>query len=231
MKNTQVVAALFASPSKAFAELNERPRVWFPLLWTVVATIVVTIWYYALVDFSWLVEETLSGNPDTAHLTDAQRQQAAAFMSRSVMMATAVIGTVFFFVGARLLEAVYYLLAGNITGVRKPFKNWFALGWWTGLPSLVGILAAAPILLLSDNNQISSGTLSPLSLNEIFFHKGMAEPGFTLLTSVTLIHPIIWGLTIVAVRVWSGRSWWFSILFSMLPVLLVYGAWAAFAFR
>lgn len=231
MNNTQLVAALATSPSKAFAELNEQPRVWFPLLLTVIAAVGITAWYYSVVDFSWLVEQILSGNPDSARMTDAQRQQAATFMSRGFLMGTSVITIALFLVGARLVEAVYYLLAGNITGVQKPFKNWFALGWWTGLPGLISVVPAALILLLSDNNQISSSAMAPLSLNELFFHKGMAERGFTLLTTLTLVHPIIWGLTVVGVHVWSGRSWWFSSLFSLLPPLLVYATWAAFALR
>jgi hypothetical protein len=227
MKNIQIVTALATSPSKAFAELNERPRVWFPLLLTVIALVGLTAWYYEFVDFSWLVDQTLSGN----QYSDAQRQQVAAFMTRGVLMGTSLIAIPIFLLGARLVEAVYYLLAGNLTGVQKPFKNWFALAWWTGLPGLISVVPAALILLLSDNNQISSSAMAPLSLNELIFHKGMAERGFTLLTTLTLIHPIIWGLTVVGVHVWSGRSWLYSTLFSLLPPLLVYGTWAAFALR
>jgi hypothetical protein len=73
--------------------------------------------------------------------------------------------------------------------------------------------------------------MAPLSLNELFFHKGMAEPGFNLLTALTLVHPVIWGLTVVGVQAWSGRSWLFGSVFSLLPPLLVYGSWAAFALR
>lgn len=230
MTNIQLVTALATSPSKVFAELNERPRVWFPLLLTVIATVGITAWYYAFVDFSWLVDQTLSSDPNSARMTDEQRQQAAAFMSRGVLMGTSIIAVALFVLGARVAEAVYYLLAGNLTGTQKPFKNWFALGWWTGLPGLISIVPAALILLLSDNNQISSSAMSPLSLNELFFNKGMGERGFTLLTTLTLVHPVIWGLTVIGVRVWSGRSWLFSTIFSLLPPLLVYGTWAAFAF-
>ena len=35
----------------------------------------------------------------------------------------------------------------------------------------------------------------------------------------------------VGVRVWSNRSWLFSILFTALPYLLIYGIWAFFALR
>ena len=36
---------------------------------------------------------------------------------------------------------------------------------------------------------------------------------------------------IVGVRVWSQRSWAFSAIFILLPIVVLYGLWAAFAFR
>jgi hypothetical protein len=230
MTNIELATTLVTHPSKALAELDAQPRVWFPLVLTLVATVGITIWYYTFVDFSWFVDQTLS-DPGSARMTDAQRQQAAAFISRGVLMGTSVVSVAIFLLGARVAEAVYYLIAGNLTGVQKPFKNWFALGWWTGLPGVISAVAAALTLLLSDTHQIASSAIAPLSLNELFFHKEMTERGFTLLTTLTLIHPIIWSLTVVGVRVWSGRSWLFSALFALIPPFFVYGTWAALSLR
>jgi hypothetical protein len=95
------------------------------------------------------------------------------------------------------------------------------------LPSLLGILASAALLLASDTHQIDNGELAVLSLNELFFHVPFGGKGHTLLTTLTILHPWMWWLTALGVRVWTGRSWTFSALFALLPVVVGYGAWAA----
>lgn len=94
------------------------------------------------------------------------------------------------------------------------------------MPSLLGVVASAALLLATDTNQIDAGALAALSLNELFFHVPMAGKGYTLLTTLTLLQPWMWWLTALGVRVWTGRSWTFSAIFALLPVVVGYGAWA-----
>jgi hypothetical protein len=86
-------------------------------------------------------------------------------------------------------------------------------------------------VLTATSNQVAYEEVSVLSLNELFFNKSVTDKGFTLLSSLTLIHPWAWWLTVVGVRVWSGRSWQFSSVFALAPIVLVYGGWALWAFR
>jgi hypothetical protein len=65
----------------------------------------------------------------------------------------------------------------------------------------------------------------------LFFHKSMNERGFALLSSLTVIHPWVWWLSVLGVRVWSGKSWLFSSLFALTPIVIMYGGWAAWAFK
>lgn len=231
MKNTELSLAVLTSPSSAFAELQERPRFWFPLLAVLIGVVALMAWYYSFVDVQWLMEQTLSTNPRTAQMTEAQRAQAIAQTSRGMMLWSSVIIVAVVVALLRLLEALYYSLAGKITNVERSFRHWLALATWTGLPSLLGVLASAAMLITAQSNQIDNSALAVLSLNELFFHVPMGGKGYTLLTSLTVLHPWLWWLTALGVRVWTGRSWTFSSIFALLPVVVCYGAWAAISLR
>jgi hypothetical protein len=230
MNNMELVGALVTSPSKAFADLKEKPRFWFPLLTVCLTTAAIFIWYYSIVDFEWLKDRLFSANPRMGKMTEQQRDQAMKMMSANFLMWSSVISIVVTIPIMRALEALYFTLAGNVANVRYKFEHWFALACWTGLPHLIGTAAMAVLLLTTSTNQVSNEELSLLSLNELFFNKGMTDKGFALLSSLTLIHPWAWWLTVLGVRVWSGRSWLFASVFALTPIVLMYGAWAVWAF-
>jgi hypothetical protein len=173
------------------------------------------------------MEQILSGNEGAAQLTEAQRAKAIDGTSRGFMLGSSVIAGSVVVAAIKLLEALYYSLAGKVTNVERSFRHWLALACWSSLPSLLGILASAALLLASDTHQIDNGELAVLSLNELFFHVPFGGKGHTLLTTLTILHPWMWWLTALGVRVWTGRSWTFSALFALLPVVVGYGAWAA----
>jgi hypothetical protein len=227
MKNMELAWTTLIAPSNAFAELQERPRFWWPLLAMILCVAALLAWYYSIVDIQWLMEQILSGNERTAQLTEAQRTQAISGTSRGFMLVSSAVAGSIMVAAIKLLEALYYSLAGKITNVERSFRHWLALACWSSLPSLLGILASAVLLLMSDTHQIDNGELAVLSLNELFFHVPFGGKGHTLLTTLTILHPWMWWLTALGVRVWTGRSWTFSALFALLPVVVGYGAWAA----
>ena len=59
----------------------------------------------------------------------------------------------------------------------------------------------------------------------------MGSPGHALFESLTIPAVLSWILMIIGVRTWSQRSWAFSAIFILLPVVVIYGIWAFFAFR
>lgn len=226
MKNTELAWAILTSPSSAFVELQQRPRFWFPLLTTVLGVVALIAWYYSIVDLRWLMEQILSAG-GAAQMPEEQRAQALAATSRGFMLGSSVVGGAVAIVAIKLLEAGYYSLAGKITNVERSFRHWLALAAWTGWPALLGVLASAAVLLAADTNQLDTGELAVLSWNELFFHTPMGGKGNSLLTSLTLLHPWMWALSVLGVRLWTGRSWVFSAIFALLPVVVCYGIWAA----
>jgi hypothetical protein len=227
----ELAGGLVTSPSTIFPTLKHEPRIWFPLLAVCLAIAAVLLWYYSIVDIEWLQDRILSGNSRTAEMTEQQRVQAIKFMSAKLLMGSSLIGGVITILVMRALEATYFTLAGNIVNVRHSFQQWLALSCWTSLPHLVATAVMALYLLTASTNQLGYEELSLLSFNELFFHKSMDEPGFTLLSSLTVMHPWSWWLTVLGVRIWSGRSWLFASVFALAPIVLIYGVWALWTLR
>ena len=231
MNSMELASMTLTAPRAAFQELRERPRFWLPLTLTLGGTVALLFWYFSIVDFAWLTDHLMNSNARLRQMPEAQREQAMASMSRTGLMLSAVVAAPLIIMVLRLVEAGYYSLAGKIVNVQYSFRQWFALSWWTSLPHVLGIAAMAAFLLLSDSNQIGSEELQVLSLNELFFHRGLDEPGVSLLSSLTLLHPWAWALSVLGVQTWSGRSLAFSAAFALAPTLVIYGIWALLAFR
>jgi len=151
-------------------------------------------------------------------------------MSRGVVTWGSLFSIIVFAVGARLLEATWYLLAGKVTKVQRSFKQWFALASWTTLPQLIAVLPAIPLLMTAKSPQLDPSATSPLSLNELIFHRGMEEPGYGLVANLNLIHIFTLYLAILGVKLWSGRSWLFASVYVLLPLVVICGIWALVAF-
>jgi Yip1 domain len=226
MNNIGLLTTLATDPRKLFDELSQRPRVLFPLLLTIGVTLLLSIWYVSHVDIQWLIEQSIRANPRTANMTDEQLAPAMRFMSRNTFLGSAVVAGVLLPVLFRVLEAAYYLLAGKIVNVQQGFKQWWSLACWSSLPPLLVAIPGMLGLLLSSTTQIPQDVLNPLSLNALFIHKAMGAAGYSLFTSINVLHIASLGLAVIGVQHWSRRSWGFSTVFTLLPFALIYGIWA-----
>lgn len=233
MSNISLLQALAFEPRQAFTELDARPRFWWPLLVLAISSALLAYWYTSFVDLEWLVDQQLRQSSFTANLTEEEiARLAQQTASQGGMRAGIGAVTTFIFVGLMLVvSALYYLLAGKVTGVDRSFRHWLAMSAWTSVPTAVAVIPSALVLLTASSTQIGQDALQPLSLNALFFRREPGETGFMLLTNITLFHFVSLYLAAVGVKVWSARSWLFSILFTALPLILIFGIWALFALR
>lgn len=227
MGSLGVLQSLVFEPKQAFAALAERPRVLFPLLVLLVSALGVLFWYFAVVDLQWLVGQA-GLDQASADMTEEQRRAMSRMGPAMVKWSTLIFGAVFV-IGIRLAEALFFLLAGKITNVQRSYKHWLSLSAWSSLPGVLGVIPAAVVLLTSTTTQINQGDLQSLSLNNLLFHLGPDEPGYTLLVSINLLQLLCVWLAALGLRAWSGRSWLFCIVFTALPMVLVYGIWGFFS--
>jgi len=230
MNNLQTALALVLEPKSAIGEIEARPRFLFPLLLTVLVTGAALVWYYSIVDAAWLIDTSIRSNPNARQMTEEQMALVSRFMTRNTLMYGGLFGVVFISVVFRLLEATWYLLAGKVTNVQRSFKQFFSLACWTSLPQVLAVLPAIPLLLTTKSPQTEPGALSPLSLNELVFHRGIGEPGYNLLANINLLHIFTVFLVVYGIKLWSGRSWLFASVYVLLPCLLIGGVWALVAF-
>jgi hypothetical protein len=233
MNDLTLLTTLVTSPASAINSIRERPRYLFPLLVAMVISAAMIYWFYSVVDFEWLKHQLFDNAPQFQKLPEAQRAQAMNFMSRNTLMWGGMIGVIVGIGVGFVLWATCLLVAGKITGVRYRFEQWFALACWTAFPAILlnTIIAALMILTSSDTSQLMPDSLRPLSLNELFFHRAMGQPGQSFLSGVDLLNLWSLGLIVLGIRIWSERSWLFSFLFGLSPYVVVYGTWAVFAFR
>jgi len=234
MNNLGLASALVFEPRKAFAEIDARPRFWFPLLVLVVTTVVIAVWYRSVVDLEWVTDRTIRASSFAKSLTEAQIEEAVkrSAGNRTLGTVATVLGTPIAIVAIGLLGTLYLMLAGKVTRVRRSFKHWFALTWWAALPGAVlTLLGAAFVLLTATTTQIDQTELKPLSLNALFVQRTFDQPGYALFSSIDLIQLYGLYLGVVGVRAWSGRSWLFSSIFALLPYVLIYGIWAFISLR
>jgi uncharacterized membrane protein YhdT len=153
------------------------------------------------------------------------------FVGRNTLLISGIVGT---FIGmpiAFLVSALYYLVAAKVTKVPLGYKHWFSMVCWASLPILLNSVVAVIFMLLRDNDQIGPSVLQPLSLNELLFHRPLGSQGQTFLDSLSIPAFISMGLSIIGVRTFSQRSWAYSAVVALIPVVLIYGIWAFFAFR
>jgi hypothetical protein len=222
---------IITSPTTAFAELRERPRFLAPLFALLIGGAGMLLWYYSVVDIEWLKDHMFSGNERIQQMSDAQRERMMSMMSRKGMTSSGVIVAVISLPMVLAVQAGYYMLAGKVTGMKHSFMQWFSLVTWAAVPSLVGVLAAFVVLLTDQSQgQISPGELQTFSLNNLFFQRAPNQSGFQLLSTLNLISFWAWGLIAVGVRVFGGKSWLSSIIFAVLPFVVLYGSWTLWIF-
>jgi hypothetical protein len=225
MTPIQTFAALITHPRRAFAELEKSPRFAAPMILLLVANIGVIIWYYASIDLDSFVNQVLIARG----LSAAQRAQVAGLMTRTTLMGSALIGSILGLFVIQVVQAFYLFFIYEFLDVRRSFRQWFALTWWCSLPQLITAGVAAVTLLFS-HSLAPVGVLSPLSLNELFYHFDPEDSGYSLLNSITLVQPLTMLLMVIGAHSWSERSWLSSIVVVILPRLMLYGAWGWFVF-
>jgi hypothetical protein len=231
MNDFSLLGALVTAPSRAFAELRERPKFWFPLLLVTLTTAALIFWYYSVVDIDWLKDAMYSNNPQFQKMPDADRARAMGMISRTMMKWGSTVGVIIMVPVLVTVQALYLFVAGKVTKLTPDFKHWFSFAAWTGLPALINTIVAAIFLLISDTTQMGPNVLQPLSLNELVFHLPQGTVAAGLLGALNLTYLLNWALMIIGVRAWSQRSWQFSSIYVLLPWVVIFGLWAVAAFR
>lgn len=209
---------MLLAPQAALMNLRERPTFWFPLAAVVLGTALSSVLYFCRVDFEWLLQEQ-------AHSLGGG--SSSQFTSRTAATLVTLSATAVGIPVLRVIQALYFQLAGRLLSIKLTFRHWFSLACWSNLPLLLTLPAFVGALFMYPNGQVLQQTLEILSLNNLLFGFGADDPLFELVSALTVLHPWAWWLAAMGIQLWTGLSLATSVLVVLLPKGIVYGGWAA----
>jgi hypothetical protein len=218
---------IFVEPGKTFAELKEKPSFLLPLALMIVLTVVMTLFYFNKVDSSWFAEHQLSMSGK--EMSSAEIEQAKKMMPSASVMG--IVGAVFAPIMILLvtsLMALYYFVAGKITGNVLTFKHAMSLVTWSGVPALLGLVVAiVGIAMMTPQTALESLMLTnadPLLVQLPYDHAwSTLAKNFNLLSLWSVL------LTAIGWRTWGKTGWGQAITVAIIPTLIIFGGMAAWA--
>lgn len=215
---------MFYDPSRAFAMLQPKRHAWLPLVLLIVSTIALMIWYFNVVDFSWLMDQILATMKDAS-----QRAQAKGMMTKGMMQTTTLISTVLMYPAICAITGVYFMLVGKSINKDVSFGTGFALTAWAYVPALLMLPLGAVAIAMATGGQLNFSELNPLSVNQLFFHHEMTHPMAGVLDSISLIS--LWSafLMVIGFQVWGKVARATALKVVLIPYAIIYAAWFAYA--
>lgn len=203
-----VLVNILTAPQAAFAAIKQRPNPWLPLLAVLLGTFIVQFTYLQVVDFPWLMDQTLQAGG--ADLTQAQRTEAVDNMTQ---IPPSVLGALQGFSGALFVLIVYALVALYYTAISFATRDgikygqWLALIAWCSLPSVFGLIASLVNLQVTDARFLPSERLNPLAFGSLL---DLSPQGATIVERIlmSLDVTLLWStvLQILGYQAFTQRS-------------------------
>ena len=127
---------IITTPTLAFRSIRLHPTSLVPLGTVLVSVMLVTGWYFAVLDFDWYIDDTLNRIPDLRGTELEEAREGMAALSQRGMLLIGVLGSAASLMAIYLLQTAYLSLVGALRGDELRFRQWFSLVCWTNLPSL-----------------------------------------------------------------------------------------------
>jgi len=218
---------IFLQPGKVFGELKGKPTFMVPLLLTAVMPAAMILLYSMKVDPAWYLDHALAtagGDMSASEMEQARKMIPGARAMGYIGSVLAVLGTVVM----TALYALYFMLAGKITGTATSFRHGMSLSSWAGMPLLLGFLVAL-VGVLTMTPQTGMESLMLTNVDPLLLQLPIDSPWSTLAKNFSLLN--FWAVFLVALgwRVWGRTSWTQAIVVAVLPSVVIYGAMALWA--
>ena len=219
---------IFLEPAKVFAELREKPTFLLPALLAIAATTAAACLYFFQVDPEWFANYQFAAAG--SEMTAAEIEQAKKIMpgARTLGIISA-ITTPIMFALIFAITALYYLLAGKVTGKPVTFRHGLALATWASVPTVLGAVVAIVGLYTSSSNQMSFESLQMLNVDPLFVQLPLDHDWAMLARSFSLLNIWVWFLAALGWKTWFRTGWGSALFVVLLPYLVIYGAMALFA--
>jgi hypothetical protein len=219
---------IFLEPGKVFAELKEKPSFLLPALIVVGASMVSALAYFQTVDPEWFsnqqVQAMLAQGSSKAEI--AQVQQFLPGARASGWIAAGFVPVMFAIVFS--LYGLYYWLAGKIAGQAVSFKQGISLSAWSSMPMLLGALIAL-IAVFTSSPQSSFESMQLLNVDPLLVQLPLDHGWSSLAKGFSLLNFWVWFLAALGWKTWFRTGWGQALFVVLLPSVVIYGIWAAFA--
>lgn len=215
--------SMLYEPTRTFQQLEHKPKAWFPLLVLIASTCILMFWYYATVDFPWLLDQMLA-----TMKSPEEREAAAKVLSKTMMQVSSVGSAVVGYPLIMAVTGVYLMLVSKALSRGMSFGKGFALAVWSSVPAFLLFPLGALQIMLASSGQLDYSSLNPISLNQLLLHYDMAHP---LASLMDMISPLtLWSmfLLVIGFETWAKVKRSTAIVVVAIPYLLVYGLWFAY---
>jgi hypothetical protein len=218
---------IFLEPGKVFAELKDKPTFLVPALLVAVFGALAAMLYFFNVDPEWFSNHQLQMAGQ--EMSAAEMEQARQFMPGARTMAyitgpSAIIVLAIVFA----LYALYYMLAGKISGNPTSFRHGLALASWGSMPMVLGSLITI-VAVYTSSPQSTLESLQLLNVDPLLVQLDYGHPWATLARSFSLLNLWVWFLVALGWKTWYRTGWGQALFVSLLPGVVIYGAMALFA--
>ncbi|UCC78931.1 MAG: YIP1 family protein [Candidatus Zixiibacteriota bacterium] len=206
---------IFASPSKAFEALNNKPTWIIPILILVLITAVLNQLSFPIIVDAQL--ERFRSNPDIpAAQLEAIEQQITGNLNqqRIFMLVGQVVVTPIIFL---LLSGIFYLIGNILLGGDATYKKLLSVFCWSSLVLALSAVVKTPLIIIKESLNVS---LSPAML---LSGDALGTKLYTLLSKFDFF--TIWFLIIFAIG--FGMIYKFSKARAFATIGITWGIWVA----
>jgi hypothetical protein len=220
---------IFLDPAKAWAQLKERPTFLVPALIVAFASTLAAMLYFFHVDPAWFAHYQMQAVAASQDLSASELAQMEKMMPGARVLAWITgVTTLIAFAIIYLVMAVYYLLAGKVSGNAVDFRRGLALATWSSMPMVIAAVVAL-IGVYTSPAQTSYESLQMLNIDPLFVQLPMDHDWSRLAKSFSLINFWAWFLAALGWKTWFRTGWGQAVFVAVLPSLVVYGVMALFA--
>lgn len=219
---------IFLEPGKVFAELKDKPTFLVPALIVVGASMASALAYFQTVDPEWFSAQQVAAMVAQGN-TKAEIAQVQQFMPGARASGWIAAGTMpVVFAIMFSLYGLYYWLAGKVAGQAVSFRQGVSLSAWSLMPMLVGAVVALAAVFTS-SPQSTFESMQMLNVDPLLVQLPLDNAWSSLAKGFSLLNFWVWFLAALGWKTWFRTGWGQALVVVLLPSLVIYGIWAAFA--
>ncbi|NQZ23320.1 MAG: YIP1 family protein [Colwellia sp.] len=226
----QACLDILISPAVVFDTIKEKKGwSWLPFVLLISSTLALFMYYFNTVDFAWLKETMLNQAAASQPMTDDELKAVAMFYEKDTMLMTTAIAGTLGFVVINMLTAVYYNIATKVSaGSEYKFTQWYGFTWWVSFPVIVSTTLGALVVMFAPDGMVSIQDLQPTSFNSLLFSVEPSNAWYGLLEAVNLF--TFWTIAVASIgfRSWLNIESKKALILAAAPQVIIFGLWALY---